>query len=155
MNLKYEPASEPRMASSSTTALSVRRRSILFGGLLSLYQSRPGLATLLTDIVAQRDLSGGHVGLLRRNGFYDSPISSLEWLVPGALALYPHRRRHRRSTPMHFRPWLVFKAHRWLYQSTLGSRVIKKKKKTLSAQVRSDCVLPTKAREAVPKGARI
>jgi len=28
-----------------------------------------------------------------------------------------------------FRGGLVFKAHRWLYQSTLGSRVIKKKKK--------------------------
>jgi len=28
-----------------------------------------------------------------------------------------------------FREGLVFKAHRWLYHSTLGSRVIKKKKK--------------------------
>ena len=27
-----------------------------------------------------------------------------------------------------FRGGLVFKAHRWLYHSTLGSRVIKKKK---------------------------
>ena len=28
-----------------------------------------------------------------------------------------------------FRGGLVFKAHRWLYHSTLGSRVIKKKRK--------------------------
>jgi len=28
-----------------------------------------------------------------------------------------------------FRGGLIFKAHRWLYHSTLGSRVIKKKKK--------------------------
>ena len=32
-----------------------------------------------------------------------------------------------------FRGGLVFKAHRWLYHSTLGSRVIKKKKKFCSA----------------------
>jgi len=31
-------------------------------------------------------------------------------------------------TPTYFRGGLVFKAHRWLYHSTLGSRVIKKKR---------------------------
>jgi len=33
-----------------------------------------------------------------------------------------------------FRGGLVFKAHRWLYHSTLGSRVIKKQKKRRSSQ---------------------
>ena len=33
------------------------------------------------------------------------------------------------SNAKRFRGGLVFKAHRWLYQSTLGSRVIMKKKK--------------------------
>jgi len=35
-----------------------------------------------------------------------------------------------------FRGGLVFKAHRWLYHSTLGSRVIKKKKKSLVVEGR-------------------
>ena len=33
-----------------------------------------------------------------------------------------------------FRGGLVFKAHRWLYHSTLGSRVIKKKRRRSSAE---------------------
>jgi len=35
-----------------------------------------------------------------------------------------------------FRGGLVFKAHRWLYHSTLGSRVIKKKKRRYLEHVR-------------------
>ena len=37
--------------------------------------------------------------------------------------------RRRFSNVKRFRGGLVFKAHRWLYHSTLGSRVIKKKEK--------------------------
>ena len=41
----------------------------------------------------------------------------------------------QRSFGFHLRRGgLVFKAHRWLYHSTLGSRVIKKKKKTCAAR---------------------
>jgi len=43
-----------------------------------------------------------------------------------------------------FQGWLVFKAHRWLYHSTLGSTVIKQKKKTrpaARAQQRVDVAL--------------
>ena len=38
-----------------------------------------------------------------------------------------------------FRGGLVLKAHRWLYHSTLGSRVIKKKKMTAEIPTRPEC----------------
>ena len=40
------------------------------------------------------------------------------------------RRAHRCRLETRFRGRLVFEAHRWLYHSTLGSSVMKKKKKT-------------------------
>jgi len=46
---------------------------------------------------------------------------------PTSVCLSPTGRGLTASVPM-IRGGLVFKAHRWLYHSTLGSRVIKKKK---------------------------
>jgi len=43
------------------------------------------------------------------------------------MGLEPHPTTHARNVKR-FRGGLVFKAHRWLYHSTLGSRVRKKKK---------------------------
>jgi len=39
-----------------------------------------------------------------------------------------------------FRGGLVFKAHRLVYRSTLGSRVTKKKKKVLSSAISTPCL---------------
>ena len=49
---------------------------------------------------------------------------------PSYLLLPPYSLGFFLSSPLGFRGGLVFKAHRLLYHSTLGSRVIKKKKKS-------------------------
>ena len=57
---------------------------------------------------------------------------------------------------MRFRGGLVFKAHRLLHHSTLGLRVIKKKKKDVvsGAAVQRITKLPVKARTKLPVKAR-
>ena len=59
--------------------------------------------------------------------------------IHAATSQYPHHRALYHSMHIQelllsrkveqFRGGLVFKAHRWLYHSTLGSRIIKRKKK--------------------------
>ena len=44
-----------------------------------------------------------------------------------------------------FRGGLVFKAHRWLYHSTLGSRVIKKKRRLTEASLKENSHLSFRA----------
>ena len=64
------------------------------------------------------------------------------WAGLGDIVTPPHSARCRpvtmcaspRRNAKRFRGGLVFKAHRWLYHSTLGSRVMKKKKKVHTAQ---------------------
>jgi len=62
-----------------------------------------------------------------------------------------HRERAReRDKEGRVRGGLVFKAHRWLYHSTLGSRVIKKKKKGADRNRVGDGVRRARARGAGP-----
>ena len=52
--------------------------------------------------------------------------------APGTVGLSIEEQLLHRNVKR-FRGGLVFKAHRWLYHSTLGSIVIKKKKRSLAA----------------------
>jgi len=60
---------------------------ISFTRVLSVCQPQPGLVTQLKDILEQHGQPerGGHVGLLRRNRFYNNPISSLERTTRNAM----------------------------------------------------------------------
>jgi len=66
--------------------------------------------------------------------FVDNLLVRIHFIIvmirrPGLAPSPPGRRTAAGPGSSWFRGGLVFKAHRWLYHSTLGSRVMKKKKK--------------------------
>ena len=77
-----------------------------------------------------------------------SPNSKPSTLNPCSAGQRQRRRGHDGFTLVkRFRRGLVFKAHRWLYHSTLASRVIKKK------NILMKCVLCNVQRSSTPKEA--
>jgi len=60
----------------------------------------------------------------------------------------------KRPDEMNLRPGLVFKAHRLVYHSTLGWRVIKKEEKKPGHGQDVSCLVPNGTRTRVPNGTR-